>query len=174
MVDSSVRFQPSTLPEAARVLGVSESTVRRLVKAGKLEAEQVLRPQGYVWMVKVPAPATDPLADPPRRIGASPANPPASPESPALAAWLASVLEPLMAELGTGRQRIEVLARENGRLVAELDAAGREIQALTAPAAPEARDPIREPLRVRLAPYAPWLLATLAIVAVVALVVVPR
>lgn len=50
MVDSSVRFQPSTLPEAARILGVSESTVRRLVKAGKLEAERVLRPQGHVWI----------------------------------------------------------------------------------------------------------------------------
>ena len=51
MVDNSVRFQPSTLPEAARILGVSESTVRRLVKAGELEAERVLRPQGHVWMI---------------------------------------------------------------------------------------------------------------------------
>src|SRR3954471_5961978 len=71
MVDSSVRFQPSTLPEAARILGVSESTVRRLVKAGKLEAERVLRPQGHVWMVRGPAPSTEPAADPPRWIPAS-------------------------------------------------------------------------------------------------------
>src|SRR5215211_2385217 len=76
MVDSSVRFQPSTLPEAARILGVSESTVRRLVKAGKLEAERVLRPQGHVWMVMVPAPSSDLPEDPPRRIPPSPANPP--------------------------------------------------------------------------------------------------
>ena len=80
MVDSSVRFQPSTLPEAARILGVSESTVRRLVKAGKLEAERVLRPQGHVWMVMVPAPSTDPPEEPPRWIGASHANPPTEPE----------------------------------------------------------------------------------------------
>jgi hypothetical protein len=37
MVDSSVRFQPSTLPEAARILGVSESTVRRLEEATSAE-----------------------------------------------------------------------------------------------------------------------------------------
>ena len=80
MVDSSARFQPSTLPEAARILGVSESTVRRLVKAGKLEAERV-------------------------------------------AAWMTSVLEPLIVGRGTGRQRIEDLARENGRQAAERELA---------------------------------------------------
>src|SRR3954471_13090716 len=107
MVDSSVRFQPSTLPEAARILGVSESTVRRLVKAGKLEAERVLRPQGYVWMVKVPAPSTEPAADPPRWIPASGDAPSTEPAPPtALATWMTSVLEPLVVELGTSRQRI--------------------------------------------------------------------
>src|SRR3954453_2814782 len=125
MVDSSVRFQPSTLPEAARILSVSESTVRQLVKAGKLEAERVLRPQGHVWMVMVPVPSTEAAEDPPRWIGASPANPPGEPAStaapPALAAWMTSVLEPLVTELGTSRQRIEHLARENGRQAAELE-----------------------------------------------------
>src|SRR5688572_11968887 len=131
MVDGSVRFQPSTLSEAARILGVSESTVRRLVKAGKLEAERVLRPQGHVWMVMVPAPSMDPPEDPPRWIGASPANPPEQPAaSPALAAWMRSVLEPLAAELGTSRQRIEDLGRENGRQSAELERAASTIVSL--------------------------------------------
>jgi excisionase family DNA binding protein len=124
MVDSSVRFQPTTLPGAARILGVSESTVRRLVKAGKLEAERVLRPQGHVWVVMVPAPSEDPPTDPPRRIGASPANPPEQPAAlPALTAWMTTVLEPLVAELGTSRQRCENPARENGRQAAELERA---------------------------------------------------
>ena len=142
MVDSSVRFQPSTLPEAARILGVSESTVRRLVKAGKLEAERVLRPQGHVWMVMVPASSTGPSEDPPRWVGASPANPPEQPAagsatSPALATWMTSVLEPLIVELGTSRQRIEDLARENGRQSVELERARVEIDALTSSAALE-------------------------------------
>jgi excisionase family DNA binding protein len=108
MVDSSVTSQPSTLPEVARVLGVSESTVRRLVRAGKLEAERVLRPQRHVWMVRVPTPSTDPPEDPPRWVGASPANPPDQPAAPpTLTAWMTSVLEPLVAELN-GRQSAEL------------------------------------------------------------------
>jgi len=140
MVDSSVRFQPSTLPEAARILGVFESTVRRLVKAGKLEAERALRPQGHVWMVRVPVPTADPPEEPPRWVPASSANPPEQPATPpALTAWMTSVLEPLVAELGTSRQRIEDLARENGRQAAELERARDEIYALTASAASEVK-----------------------------------
>src|SRR4051794_2332883 len=143
MVDSSVTYQPSTLPEAARILGVSESTVRRLVKAGKLEAERVLRPQGHVWMVRVPAPSTDPPADPPRWIGASPANPPEQPAP--LAAWVTSVLEPLVTELGPSRQRIEPLARENGRLAAENDALRASQQPQAGSTAPDPQEPPTEP-----------------------------
>jgi excisionase family DNA binding protein len=171
MVDSSVRFQPSTLPEAARILGVSESTVRRLVKAGKLEAERVLRPQGHVWMVRVPAPSTDPPADPPRWIGASPANPPEQPAAPsALTAWMTSVLEPLVAELGTSRQRIEALARENGRQAAELERAHAEIHALTSSAASEtAQSTPRSPgTFLRAWARLDWLIVALVVAVVVA------
>jgi excisionase family DNA binding protein len=52
-------YQAATVSDAARILGVSESTIRRLVRTGKLEAERVERPQGHAWLVKIPAPATD-------------------------------------------------------------------------------------------------------------------
>ncbi len=119
------------LPEAARILGVSESTVRRLVKAGKLEAERVLRPQGHVWMVRVPASSTNPPEDPPRWIPPSPANPPDQPTAPpAPQGWTKFVLEPLVLELGTSRQRIEDLGRENGKLGAEPERAASTVVAL--------------------------------------------
>jgi hypothetical protein len=144
MVDSSVRFQPATLPDAARILGVSKSTVRRLVKAGKLEAERILRPQGYVWMVMVPAPSMEIQDEPPMWIPPLPANPPEAPTTPpALVTWMTSVLEPLVVELGTSRQRIEELAREIGRLMAERDlaraglsAAEETVMAARAPESP--------------------------------------
>jgi excisionase family DNA binding protein len=170
MVDSSVRFQPSTLPEAARILGVSESTVRRLVKAGKLEAERVLRPQGHVWMVRVPAPATDPPSEPPRWIGASPANPPGEPAAAsatpsALASWMTAVLEPVMAELAVSRQQLVSQAETIGTLRAE----NRALLARTAPQPP---DPTMGAPWTRWRAVSPlWLLPVGALVAVVVLLV---
>ncbi len=113
--------------DAARILGVSDSTVRRLVKAGKLEAERVERPQGHVWLVRVPAPATDPSGTRQRLAAAAGAEPSGA---PALAAWMTSVLEPLVTELSLMRQanerqagEVAGLREERGRLTAELDAA---------------------------------------------------
>lgn len=115
MADSSVTYQLVSIVEAARILALSESTVRRLVKAGRLEAEQVQRPQGHVWLVKVPAPATDQVEQPPIQIAASGGQP------PALAAWVTSVLEPLVAELSVTRQQLVVQAEQIGQLRAERD-----------------------------------------------------
>ena len=107
------------------MLGVSESTVRRLVKAGKLEAERILRPQGYVWMVMVPAPSGETLPGSHQVATAAGTHPPAM---DALATWTRTVLEPLISELGLSRQTIERqaeqiagLREERGRLHAELD-----------------------------------------------------
>ena len=60
MADRTDSFQLVSIAEATCILGVSDSTVRRLLRDGRLEAERVERPQGHVRLVKVPAPVTDP------------------------------------------------------------------------------------------------------------------
>jgi excisionase family DNA binding protein len=52
------RYEPITVAEAASRLKVSESTVRRMIRDGKLEAEREQRPQGEIVRVLWPA-ATD-------------------------------------------------------------------------------------------------------------------
>ena len=41
--------------EAARILSLSPTTIRRKIDAGELEAERVIRPQGTAFLVTVPA-----------------------------------------------------------------------------------------------------------------------
>jgi excisionase family DNA binding protein len=43
-----------TIAEAAKLLRVSEHTVRRRVHNGELPSVQVARSQGYIWMVELP------------------------------------------------------------------------------------------------------------------------
>src|SRR5919106_6195629 len=43
-----------TISEAARLLRVSEHTVRRRVRNGELPSSQVDTPQGFIWMVELP------------------------------------------------------------------------------------------------------------------------
>ena len=43
-----------TIQEAAQTLGVAESTVRRRLRNGELEGEQMPTPQGYTWLVELP------------------------------------------------------------------------------------------------------------------------
>jgi excisionase family DNA binding protein len=139
-------YRPSTLPEAARILGVSESTVRRLVKAGKLEAERVLRPQGHVWLVNVPSPSMDAAGTRQQVSTAEGGHPPTADP---LAAWTRTVLEPLVAELSLSRQTIERQAQqlgdlreERGRLTVELEHARAQLAAAEVPREP---DPPIEP-----------------------------
>ncbi len=43
-----------TIADAARLLRVSEHTVRRRVRNGELPSSQVDTPQGFIWMVELP------------------------------------------------------------------------------------------------------------------------
>ena len=43
-----------TIQEAAHTLGIAESTVRRRLRNGELEGEQMPTPQGYTWLVELP------------------------------------------------------------------------------------------------------------------------
>jgi excisionase family DNA binding protein len=119
MATSSDSFQLVTIADAVRILNVSDSTVRRLIRAGRLEAQRVERAQGHVWLVKVPSSGHQPSAEPPRQLGAADGQPSAP---PALAAWITSVLEPVMAELSLSRQQLVSQAETIGMLRAENDA----------------------------------------------------
>ena len=43
-----------TIQEAANTLGIAESTVRRRIRNGELEGQQMPTPQGYAWLVDLP------------------------------------------------------------------------------------------------------------------------
>lgn len=43
-----------TIQEAAHKLGIAESTVRRRLRNGELQGEQMTTPQGYTWLVELP------------------------------------------------------------------------------------------------------------------------
>jgi helix-turn-helix protein len=44
----------ATIADAARMLRVSEHTIRRRVRSGELPSSQVDTPQGFIWMVELP------------------------------------------------------------------------------------------------------------------------
>jgi excisionase family DNA binding protein len=165
MADSSDSFQLVSIAEAVRILGVSDSTVRRLLRAGRLEAQRVERPQGHVWLVKVPAPTTDPPDTSSKQLGAADGQPPGP---PALAAWMSSVLEPVMAELSLSRQQLVSQAETIGTLRAEL-AAERSKSPLDAHTEAQSVDPTTATRMARLRPLIPWVLTVVGIVAVVVL-----
>jgi excisionase family DNA binding protein len=110
-----------TIDDAARRLGVSPSTVRRWVKAGRVKSERVVRPQGYVVLVELPAraPSTPPVEHAPQIATELPtAEGSAVERADTMAAYLATyaakVVEP---HLATIREQAE----EIGRLKAELE-----------------------------------------------------
>ena len=43
----------ATIQEAAHKLGVAESTIRRRLRNGELEGQQMTTPQGFTWMVEL-------------------------------------------------------------------------------------------------------------------------
>ena len=121
---STHRFVP--VAEAARILGLSATTIRRRIDAGELEAERVVRPQGTAFLVKVPA-------DAPPRAEEAPGTHQDAPgtlqQEPAGTTSLAAVLAPLVAQLAAAGETIERqadqlvhAAEERGRLTAELEA----------------------------------------------------
>jgi excisionase family DNA binding protein len=161
-------YQAATVADAARMLGVSESTVRRLVRTGKLEAERVERPQGHAWLVKVPVAVTDQSGTSHHLGAATPIN---QPVSEALTAWTSSVLEPLVLELRLSREMIAGQAERLGYVTAELDAARAQISTLTASTVPQTAERPTERPGGYWPPCAAWLVmpVVLAIAAVVVL-----
>lgn len=171
-------YQAATVADAAHFLGVSESTIRRLVRTGKLEAERVERPQGHAWLVKVPVAATDPSVTSQHLGATTPAN---QPGAGGLTAWTASVLEPLVLELRLSRETIAGQAERLGYVTAERDAARAELDVLRAAqapvgarTAPQHVEPPTEPPLPIWRTWWPWLLALVVLATVVGLLVWPR
>lgn len=130
---------PVTIEQAAALLGVSSSTIRRRIRAGSLQVTETRRPQGTVWLVHLPpgvrpATATDTVDTASVTTTAStdqsPGQPAPAPSDAILVlvqTTIATVLGPLVGQLDAQRQTIErqadriaELERENGRLTERL------------------------------------------------------
>jgi len=149
--------------EAARVYGLSEKTVRRWIRAGRLRADM----QAGTYSValddvsalagRVPAHGTDSGADNGTDTSAHDARPSEPPgtdimRAEAMAAYTRSVLEPLVTALERSEARSRELTAENAELRATVAAQDARIAALLAPTATQAQRPSTQssPLWLRL------------------------
>jgi excisionase family DNA binding protein len=121
-----VATAPVTVEQAAAVLGVSASTVRRRIRQGSLRAEPAARPQGVVWLVHLPPDATAAADQPPPSAGVVAT----APATDAMLAYTKTLLEPLVAALERSQARVGALERENGELVTRLALAEERLAAL--------------------------------------------
>lgn len=138
MSDTSGTHRPGvSIHEAAVMLGVSPTTVRRWVANGKLRSQRFDRPQGEVVRVFVgpekieTAPVAReqipelqvPTDVPPRADEQAPA-------SSAMAVWSEAFLVPLVNHMAEQEATIRAQAEKLGRLGAELEATAAESIAL--------------------------------------------
>ena len=109
--DATVATAPVTVEQAAAILGVSVSTVRRRIRDGSIRAEEARRPQGPVWLVYLPADATSATTSD-RPAATATATAPTNAEN--MVAYTRSLLEPLVAALERSQARVAELEREAG------------------------------------------------------------
>jgi excisionase family DNA binding protein len=155
-------WQQLTVAEAAGILGVSTATVRRMVRAGKLAGETVLRPQGKVYVVRLPRHVTAPRS----QVASTEQMPPdmprgsdqwqnphadstrATPAEQMMAAWssamLTPILAPIVAELTASRQQLVAQAETIGTLRATVATLEAQNATLLGSTAAESPDPIPE------------------------------
>jgi len=133
-----------SLREAAALLGIGVNTLRRKIAASQIRAEQVHRPQGYVWRVYLDGRYPPDEAPNPEPTGSlpHPPIPPAPAEAIAamIQATLTPVIGPLVAELAASRQANAALTDQlvsQGETIGDLRATvavlRAEIATLTAP-----------------------------------------
>jgi hypothetical protein len=129
---------PVTVEQAAAILGVSITTVKRRIRTGSLRAEQAQRPQGTVWLVYLDA-ATTTAAE--ERSGAANVVATAPTSTPAADAMvsliqatiretLTPIIAPLVDALERQAGRVAELERENGQLSSAMEATAAESIAL--------------------------------------------
>jgi excisionase family DNA binding protein len=160
-----VATTPVTIEQAAAILGLSTSTVRRRIRDGRLRAEEVSRPQGIMRLVYLPDDADPGVTQVSAPDGVVTTTAVTSPGD-SMIAYTQTLLLPLVEAL----ERSQATVREQAETIGRLEAENR---ALVASTAPQIIKPTPEPPLARWRKWAPWLLAVLAIVAVVGLGLVP-
>jgi excisionase family DNA binding protein len=142
MSEQPATLQDVTVAEAAEILGVSTATVRRMVKRGQLEGEQVQRPQGTAFVVRLPMDASQAAADATSTQQVPGVTPRGNASAPELmAAWSEAFLSPIMTRMAEQEAVIRQLEWENGRQTAELEALRAQNAALLASTSTERPDP---------------------------------
>jgi hypothetical protein len=125
---------PVTVEQAAAILGVSITTVKRRIRSGALRAEEARRPQGTVWLVYLPPEATAAATSGQGAASVAATTPTSTPAADAMVSLIqttiGTILGPLVGQLDAQRQTIErqadrvaELERENGRLAAAAERA---------------------------------------------------
>jgi hypothetical protein len=157
------------------VEGVAEGRIRRRIRAGELEAETVLRPQGSAFVVRLPVQASPGVSDAydSRQEPRDTMRTEAAPEQAMLAlvqAAVTPILVPVMARMAEQ----EATIRQQAETIGELRAENRALVARTAAQDEEALRDLGELFPSRWRVLWPWVLGVLAIVAAAALLVWPR
>jgi excisionase family DNA binding protein len=151
MSDHDETYQRVSVSEVAAALGVSVATIRRMIRAGRLQAERVERPQGVAYVVLL-TPEQAQRSHSAHQVGtASRSNEadsgPAEAMISLIRTTITGVLGPVAAQLNAAMQMVEHAqgqitwqAEMIGRLTAERDAARAELAAVKA-----AQNPGSEP-----------------------------
>ena len=190
-----VTTPPVTIEQAAAILNVSASTIRRRIKVGMLRVEETHRPRGVIWLVHLPSgtgPASETATVDTAPVDTTAATPTTQAEALTglVQATVATVLGPLVGELAASRQTIErqsdqlvSQAEIIGQLRAEAVSLGDTIVRLSTPA-PPVQPPAPEPATEPAAPHiqaspawwrTPWLLVVIVLaICLVAVLVWPR
>lgn len=112
---------PVTVAEAATALGVSDKAIRRRLKTGELKGEQRRTPQGFVWVIDLPAdvqaPSTRSAAQQEEQA------PPAGRQSD----HTATVTAGMVAELATAQEAVRRLEAHLGDLRATIERQAEEL-----------------------------------------------
>ncbi len=124
MSDTHGTYRRVSVLDAARIMGVSPTTVRRMIKAGSLQVERAIRPQGHTFLVLLP-PDIQPDATARQQVSAEARTevPPSDAMAALIQATLAPIVAPLVAEQAALRQTVE---RQAERLESQAETIGRQ------------------------------------------------
>ena len=170
MTDQGETFQRVSVAEAAALLGVSVATVRRRIRAGELEAETVIRPQGTAFVVRMAVDASAGVGDAyDRDQGPGSTTRTEASSEQAILALVQAAITPILAPVMARMAEQEATIREQAETIGELRAENRALLASTAPQSvePTTEAPTARPASTTwLTPWRFWIIAALMLVLV--------